>query len=217
MGIHFPGAIAETSWAQTVVSSISLSIQHNDLSNGLSRWLSSKESACNAEAAGDTVSIPRFRGFPGGGNGNPLQYSCLDNPMDRGAWWAIVHGVVKSTSQICLHWGTPWSDLRTSSLSLGEDSPLTLGHQDTNWKPQRSDWARGDIPLRPENFHFWFPCRCLIPRQSLWYSRANPVLTCCLMSYIANAPATERLDSWPHGMWQLCHVAFSPEMVVAFL
>ena len=33
---------------------------------------------------------------PGGGNGNPLQYSCLENPMDRGAWWAIVHGVTES-------------------------------------------------------------------------------------------------------------------------
>ena len=33
---------------------------------------------------------------PGGGHGNPLQYSCLENPMDRGAWWAIVHGVAKS-------------------------------------------------------------------------------------------------------------------------
>ena len=45
-----------------------------------------KESACNA---GDLGSIP------GGGNGNPLQYSCLGNPMDRGAWWAIVHGVAE--------------------------------------------------------------------------------------------------------------------------
>ena len=35
-------------------------------------------------------------GFPGEGSGNPLQYSCLKNPMDRGAWWATVHGVTKS-------------------------------------------------------------------------------------------------------------------------
>ena len=34
--------------------------------------------------------------FPGGGHGNPLQHSCLENPMDRGTWWAIVHGVAKS-------------------------------------------------------------------------------------------------------------------------
>ena len=44
----------------------------------------------------DMVSIPRSGRFPGEGNGNPLQYSCLEDPMDRGAWQAIVHGVTKS-------------------------------------------------------------------------------------------------------------------------
>ena len=52
-----------------------------------------KESACNA---GDVGSIPGSERFPGEGNGNPFQYSCLENPMDRGAWWAVVHGVTKS-------------------------------------------------------------------------------------------------------------------------
>ena len=51
-----------------------------------------KESACNA---GDRGSIPGSGRSPGEGNGNPLQYSCLENPMDRGAWQAIVHGVVR--------------------------------------------------------------------------------------------------------------------------
>jgi len=52
----------------------------------------SKESACNA---GDLGSIPGSGKSPGEGNGNPLQYSCLENPMDRGAWWATVHGVAR--------------------------------------------------------------------------------------------------------------------------
>ena len=52
-----------------------------------------KESTCNA---GDLGSIPGSGRFPGEGNGNPLQYSCLENPMDGGAWWAPVHGVTKS-------------------------------------------------------------------------------------------------------------------------
>ena len=56
-----------------------------------------KESACNA---GDSGLIPGSRRSPGEGNGNPLQYSCLENPMDRGAWWATVHWVAKS--QTCL-------------------------------------------------------------------------------------------------------------------
>ena len=52
-----------------------------------------KASACNA---GDLGSIPGLGRLPGEENGNPLQYSCLENPMDRGAWWATVHRVVKS-------------------------------------------------------------------------------------------------------------------------
>ena len=56
-----------------------------------------KESACNAE---DSGSIPGSERSPGGGNGNPLQYSCLGNPMDGEAWWAIVHGVTKSWTQM---------------------------------------------------------------------------------------------------------------------
>ena len=45
---------------------------------------------------GDTDSIPRLGRSPGGENGNPLQYSCQENPMDRGTWQATVHGVAKS-------------------------------------------------------------------------------------------------------------------------
>ena len=46
-------------------------------------------------SAGEVGSIPPSGGSPGEGNGNPLQYSCLGNPMDRGIWWAIVHGIAK--------------------------------------------------------------------------------------------------------------------------
>ena len=50
--------------------------------------------------AGDTGSIPRSGRFPGEGNSHPLQYSCLGNPMDRGAWWATVNGVTKELDMI---------------------------------------------------------------------------------------------------------------------
>ena len=56
-------------------------------------WLSGKELACQA---GDVSLIPGLRRFPGGGNGTLLQYSILENPMDRGALWATVHGATKS-------------------------------------------------------------------------------------------------------------------------
>ena len=55
-----------------------------------------KESVCNA---GDLGSIPGLGRSPGGGYGNALQYSCLENPMDRGAWQATIHGVAKSQTQ----------------------------------------------------------------------------------------------------------------------
>ena len=48
----------------------------------------------------DASSIPGSGGSPGGGHGNPLQCSCLENPMNRGAWWAAVHGVPKSQMQL---------------------------------------------------------------------------------------------------------------------
>ena len=56
-----------------------------------------KESACNAR---DLGSISGSGRSPGGGNGNPLQYSCLENPMDRGAWWATVHEVIKNWTRL---------------------------------------------------------------------------------------------------------------------
>ena len=62
---------------------------------GLPWWLNSKESACNTRDPGDVGSIPHSGRSPGIGHGNPLQYSCLENPMDGGAWWATVYRVSK--------------------------------------------------------------------------------------------------------------------------
>ena len=62
----------------------------------LPQRLSSKESTCNAGATEDAGSITGLGGSPGRGHGNPFQYSCLENPKDRGAWQAIVHRVAKS-------------------------------------------------------------------------------------------------------------------------
>ena len=57
------------------------------------RWLRGKKSACSA---GDVGLIPESGRFPGGRHGNPLQYSCLENPMDRGTWQATVHRFAES-------------------------------------------------------------------------------------------------------------------------
>ena len=65
--------------------------------SGSSGGSDGKESACNA---GDLGSIPGLERSPGEGNGYSLQCSCLKNPLDRGAWWAIVHGVAKIWTQL---------------------------------------------------------------------------------------------------------------------
>ena len=60
------------------------------------RGTSSKEPACQWRRHRDRSSIPGLGRSPGGGHGNPLQYSCLENPMDRGTWWATVHRITRS-------------------------------------------------------------------------------------------------------------------------
>ena len=59
-----------------------------------------KNPSANARDARDTGLISVSGRSPGGGHGNPLQYSCLENPMDRGAWWATVHGVAESWTRL---------------------------------------------------------------------------------------------------------------------
>ena len=66
-------------------------------STGLPRRLSGKESTCQA---GDVSLIPGSGRYPGEGNGNPVQYSCLRNAMDRGAWQVTVHRVIKSQTRL---------------------------------------------------------------------------------------------------------------------
>ena len=59
-----------------------------------------KNPPANAEDIRDESSIPGLGRSPGGGHDIPLQYSCLENPMDRGAWWAMVHSVSKSQTRL---------------------------------------------------------------------------------------------------------------------
>ena len=79
-----------------------------------------KASVCNV---GDLDSIPGSGRFPGEGNGNPLQYSCPENPMDGVAWWATVHGVAKSRTQLSDFTFAQVTELLCQSAQIG---PHTL-------------------------------------------------------------------------------------------
>ena len=103
----------------------------------------SKDFTCNGRDSGVIGSIPGSRRSPGGRHSNPLQYSCLENPRDRGAWWATVHGVTKRHN---------WSEWAcTKCYKKGR-----LGHQKwtskmhthqakTMWRPQ---WAGSHLPAK---------------------------------------------------------------------
>ena len=75
-------------------------------------------------SAGEAGSIPGLGRSPGGGHGNPLQYSCLGNPMDRGVWWATVHGVAKES-----------------------DTTEQINSSSSNWVPQPSITASFHAPV----------------------------------------------------------------------
>ena len=75
-----------------------------------------KASDCNT---GDLGSIPGLGRTPGEGNGNPLQYSCLENPMDGGAWWATVHRVAKSQTRLSDFTHSGWRKCVLSTCLFG--------------------------------------------------------------------------------------------------
>ena len=119
-------------------------------------WLSGKESACSA---GDPSLIPGLRRSPGRGHGSPLQYSCLENSMDRGAWQAIVYGVTKNQT-------------RQKRLSLLTKSTLECGYgrQATftfPWQPGCwPKWSPFDLSSAPQRRRQWQPTPVLLPGKS---------------------------------------------------
>ena len=87
-----------------------------------------KNPPANAEGAGEVGSIPGSGRPPGVGNGNPLQYSCLENPLGRGAWWATVHGVAKSPRQLNMRAHTHTPIVILQSFRAVVILPLILSH-----------------------------------------------------------------------------------------
>ena len=96
----------------------------------------------SAHNTGDLGSIPRWGRSPGEGNGNPLQYSCLENSMDGGAWWATVHRVAKSWTRFHFHFLSAWMH-RLPSCSRQQEAEMSTARSVTAREPEARWLSRG--------------------------------------------------------------------------
>ena len=145
---------------------------------------SGRESACHAGDTRDAVSIPGSERSPGVGNGNSLQYSCLKNSMDRGAWQVTVHGVAKSWLQewLSMHSFLLWVNameivrLKARRISGAEAkiSPFSLAFAQASFQ---------DVP-QSRNYPVYSVCRR--PPSLLIKFLSCPVLSCFLFFALSN-------------------------------
>ena len=149
-GLYLPSAALHT--GSKKISFLSV-VEHN---MGFPHSWGGKESACNA---GDLGSIPGSGRSLGEGHGNPLQYSCLENPMDRGAWWATVHGVTKVGHDLETKPPPPRHNMGFPSDSAGKEPACDAGDTgDVGSAPQvgkipwRRKWQPTPVVL-PEKYH----------------------------------------------------------------
>ena len=145
-----------------------------------------KASACNV---GDLGSIPGLGRPPGEGNGNPLQYSCLENPIDGGAWWAIAHGVAKSWTWL--------SDLTFAFFLLHcRQIPYQLSYQES---PDLNVGAFNIVPAASEvvltSFNFLFFPLCFIYFHHSTFHLTYP-LSCLSYSTVGFLQIGSNLSYW---------------------
>ena len=134
----------------------------NKVYNGFPQWLSGKEFAHNARDVGDMGLIPGLGRSSGGGNGNPLKYSWLENPMDRGAWWATVNTVAKSWTQLKRHSMDVVGCFICPASRGKQGFPSWLVHWEWITSRNYSQMNRPTNPLPPT------PCQVMLPsRQKL--------------------------------------------------
>ena len=112
-----------------------------------------KNPPVNAGKVRDAGSIPGSGRSPGEGNDNPLQYSCQGNPMNRGAWWAIVHGVTKSWTRL-----SHFTSLQSTGGASDKDPVCQCRRHK---RPSLSPWV-GKIPWRKK----WQPTSVFLPGKS---------------------------------------------------
>ena len=175
---------------------------------GLPQRLSSKESACNAGAAG---SIPGSRRSHGGGHSNQLQYSCLKNPMGRGAWWATVHRVTKS-----------WTRLKRLSTKPHRTSTQTQEQKGKRKDAQTIKWMgflekpRGSMQVSQQKK--WLPgfSECswgrwpTVQRSSLGFPGKSTGVGCLLQGIFPTQGSNPGLPHCRQTLYPLSHQG-SPE------
>ena len=130
---------------------------------GVPCWLSGKESTCNSGATGDASSITGLGRSPGEEHGNPLQYSCLENPMDKGARWATVHRVTKSQIRM----KRPSTHTHIVALECLVNYCGTMMWISYMYTYIPSSWDLSPWPLHPPIPPIFLPCP--IPPPSLLY------------------------------------------------
>ena len=122
---------------------------------GLPWWFSCKESTCNAGTTEDIGSIPGSGRCPGAGNGNLLQCSCLENPMDRRAWRATVHGAAKSRTGLSdWHLDPTWQKHGQLPRQRPLGQGLVRGGQS---RVTHTEGFPGSPVARTQHFHCWGP------------------------------------------------------------
>ena len=123
------------------------------------------EVKASARSAGDLGSIPGSGSSLGEGNGNPLQYSCLENPKNGGAWWATVHGVAKSRTRLSDFTFTFTVALRASPMTQWVKNCLQCR---THRRPELDPWV-GEVPWRRR----WQLAPVFLPGES--HGQRSPV------------------------------------------
>ena len=120
-----------------------------------------------AEDTGDKGYIPRSGRCPGGGNGNPLQYSCLENPMDREAWWDTIHRVAESQTQL--------KRFSTHRMGKWQPTPVLLPGKPHGQRSLVgcSPWGHEESDIT-ERLHFHFSLSCI------GEGNGNPLQCSCL-------------------------------------
>ena len=151
-------------------------------------WWLGKEPACNA---GDLGSIPGLGRSPGEGNGNPLLYSCLENPMDRGAWQATVHGITKSQTWLSNFHNLLYQDFAIASID-SQISPMYFSILFSTFQQLASLWT-----LTPWNNLF------------SWFSRTNTLLVFFFWSFFVSF-------TWPTSSSKVLNLRFLKSMVLNF-